>query len=198
MKPVDQTVFTVPGGNCFSACVASLLELPLEDVPYFMGDEPPDQPSAWFEQLSDWLRPRGWWAIPIPIGNGWKPEGLCILSGKSPRGDFDHCVVAHGLEVVHDPHPSRAGLESHKDVVVLVPIDPVARVIRELADMFEEWGNRIPEEVLDLTRRLEARENTSRAWHDAARKLHAHVGRLKKEQRETRNALIQEEGWFDG
>lgn len=39
MKPVDQTTFGFPGGNCFSACIASLLEMPLDDVPYFMhGD----------------------------------------------------------------------------------------------------------------------------------------------------------------
>lgn len=38
MKPIDQTTFGVPGGNCFSACVASLLELSIDDVPYFMGD----------------------------------------------------------------------------------------------------------------------------------------------------------------
>ena len=32
MKPVDQTSFGFPGGNCFSACVASILELPIDDV----------------------------------------------------------------------------------------------------------------------------------------------------------------------
>lgn len=124
MKPVDQTVFTVPGGNCFSACVASLLEIPIDAVPYFMGDKPPGEPEDWFGRLLDWLRPRGYWAIPLPVGNGWKPEGLCILSGKSPRGDYDHCVIARGLDVVHDPHPSRAGIQTMVDVVVLVPLEP--------------------------------------------------------------------------
>ena len=124
MKPVDQTTFGAPGGNCFSACVASLLEIPISEVPYFMGDEKDWGVKDWFQDFLAWLRPRGWWAIPIPLRNGWKPEGLCILSGKSPRGDFDHSVVARGLEMIHDPHPSRAGLDSHKDVVVLVPIEP--------------------------------------------------------------------------
>ncbi len=130
MKPIDQTVFTVPGGNCFSACVASLLEIPLSDVPYFMGDGPPDDSFDWFAPFLEWLRARGWWAIPLPVGNGWKPEGLCILSGKSPRGNHDHCVVARGLDIVHDPHPSRDGLMSAVDVVVLVPIDPMRRLNR--------------------------------------------------------------------
>lgn len=126
MKPVDQTTFGCPGGNCFSACVASLLEIPVEEVPYFMGDAAPDEEVDWFTPFLAWLRPRGLWAIPVPLGNGWKPEGLCILSGKSPRGKFMHSVVAHGLDVVFDPHPSRAGVESKVDVVVLVPLDPKA------------------------------------------------------------------------
>ena len=130
MKKVDQTVFTVPGGNCFSACVASLLELPIDAVPYFMGDAPAGEPFAWFDGFLDWLRGFGLWAIPLPVGNGWEPEGLCILSGKSPRGSFYHSVVARGLEVVHDPHPSRAGLLSHVDAIVLVPIEPKAARIR--------------------------------------------------------------------
>ncbi len=39
MKPVDQTTFGHPGGNCFSACVASLLEMSVDQVPYFMGHD---------------------------------------------------------------------------------------------------------------------------------------------------------------
>lgn len=31
MKPVDQTIFGKPGGNCLAACIATILELPLDD-----------------------------------------------------------------------------------------------------------------------------------------------------------------------
>jgi hypothetical protein len=100
------------------------LEIPLDEVPYFMGDKPPGETNDWFRGFLDWLRPRGYWAIPLQVGNGWTPEGLCILSGKSPRGDWLHSVIADGLSVAHDPHPSRAGIETMVDVVVLVPIEP--------------------------------------------------------------------------
>lgn len=30
VKPVDQTLFGRPSGNCLPACVASILELPIE------------------------------------------------------------------------------------------------------------------------------------------------------------------------
>lgn len=127
MKPIDQTVFTVPGGNCFSACIASILELPLEAVPYFMGDFKED-PGAWWGRFLDWLRPRGFWAINFacPLGSDWIPMGVHILNGGSPRGDFDHSVVAFGEKIIHDPHPSRAGLvrREKQEATILVPYEP--------------------------------------------------------------------------
>ena len=36
---------------------------------------------------------------------GRAPVGYHILSGKSPRGEFLHSVVANGEDIVHDPHP---------------------------------------------------------------------------------------------
>lgn len=127
MIPVDQTTFEVPGGNCFSACVATLLDLSVDDVPYFMGFESFDQPNDWFEKFQVWLYKKGLWAVAFevdPKDGGWEPKGLCILSGKSPRGDYLHSVVAMGYCILHDPHPSRAGLMSKHDVTLLVPIDP--------------------------------------------------------------------------
>jgi hypothetical protein len=127
MNRVDQTVFGFPGGNCFSACVASILEMDLAEVPYFMGDEPDEADDKWFARLDEWLKPHGFYAMCLRADSEWKPKGLNILSGKSPRGVKDddmHSVVADGTELVHDPHPTRDGLLSHHDVVVLVSIDP--------------------------------------------------------------------------
>lgn len=125
MKPVDQTTFGHPGGNCYSACVASLLELPIEDVPYFMG-EPANE---WSKRLDEWLAPRGFYALHYEINPEnrayydreklW-PKGFYILGGKSPRGD--HAVVARGRDMVHDPHPSRAGLTDTDGFTLLIPL----------------------------------------------------------------------------
>jgi len=129
MIPVKQTVTTVPGGNCFSACIASILEMDIEDVPYFMGDleQIEDPEFDWFTGFLSWLFGKGYWAIPLPLNNAWRPDGLYILSGKSPRGDYDHSVVASGTEltIVHDPHPDNTGILTHDDVVVIVPLDPI-------------------------------------------------------------------------
>lgn len=124
MKPVDQTVFGWPGGNCFSACVASILELPIEEVPYFMGD--PEEPhDAWGRRLDAWLRPRGLYALHFEndptAADAYPISGLYILGGRSPRGDFAHAVVACGKRIVHDPHPSRAGIGAIDGFTLLVP-----------------------------------------------------------------------------
>ena len=39
MKPVDQTLFGEGRGNCLPACIASVLELPLEAVPHFVLED---------------------------------------------------------------------------------------------------------------------------------------------------------------
>lgn len=86
VKPVDQTTFGHPGGNCFSACVASLLELPIEDVPYFMDEAK----GKWHEQFDAWLAPRGLYALHFEVPDrsvydqqGLWPRGYFILNGRT-------------------------------------------------------------------------------------------------------------------
>jgi hypothetical protein len=115
---VDQTVCVAPLGNCLPACVASLLEVPLEQVPHFGAND-------WVEHLTKWLATRGYYPIVCTLPTDWRPAGLYILAGKSPRGDFLHAVIARGDEIIHDPHPSRAGVLSRADATILVPLDPM-------------------------------------------------------------------------
>lgn len=118
MKPVDQTVSGEAAGDCFSACVASLLELPLAEVPYFNDD--------WPASFDAWLRARGFYSLVITIPQGmapgWYPEGYYILGGQCARGS--HAVVARGDAIVHDPNPAREGLTRWEDCTVLIPLDP--------------------------------------------------------------------------
>lgn len=135
MRPVDQTTFGHPGGNCFSACVASLLELPITDVPYFMDES--EGRAKWHEQLDAWLEPRGFYAshfVIVDLERAEMPRGHFILVGRSPRGD--HAVIARGRDVVHDPHPSRDGLLVVEGFVLLVPLfdRPVGFTVRLRSD----------------------------------------------------------------
>jgi hypothetical protein len=136
MKPVMQTIVARNQGNCWSACIASLLELPIEEVPPFVKDGGEN-----FLQLAqDWLGKRGLFILrirmPKEILTGddirWHqiPECLCIATGKSPRGDYGHAVVgrivdAYKFEMLHDPHPDGTGIEGFPICVeFLVPLDP--------------------------------------------------------------------------
>lgn len=129
MRPIDQTKFGVPEGNCFAACVASLLRLPIDAIELLPHD------GTWFDAFTRWLRPRGLYPIIVGYGDEWTPSGFYILSGQSPRGDFLHSVVAKGRSIVHDPHPSRAGILTRQDCIILAPID-MGEFDRRPADTF--------------------------------------------------------------
>jgi len=111
---VDQDVFgngqdgTRPG-NCWQACVASLLEFPLSKVPHFAEL----YPTSWWPETQDFVATETGLRIECFMPDARTDEGgFMIASGQSPRGDFLHAVVINGFtgEIVHDPHPSRAGV----------------------------------------------------------------------------------------
>lgn len=117
---VDQRVFDEGKGDCLRACVASICELESDQVPNFAE-------RAYIETLCEWLQARGIRFVQVRFA---KPEHCLaawfgysdqpvLLWGKSPRKNLDgrdkgHAVVGkakgYGFEIVHDPHPSRAGL----------------------------------------------------------------------------------------
>ena len=120
MKPVEQTQLTYPDGNCFAACVATLLELPLEAVPDFKGD-------GWYDAWLEWLKPRNLTFINFRIdpGDSWRPPGYSLLAADSPRGKWLHSVVCKDGEIVWDPHPERhMGVGEWKEWTSFVVLDP--------------------------------------------------------------------------
>lgn len=137
MKPVMQTKFTTEDmtvhGNCHAACIASILELPLEDVPALedMGHE-------WSNALSIFLIERGYcwhgtfWATDDP--DWWQHlterckgvDGFYMVWGGSPRAHVKrgHSVVYQDGAMVHDPHPDGAGLRGVKSVLMIERAKP--------------------------------------------------------------------------
>ena len=142
MKPVTQTRtggnVNAPG-NCFPACIASIFEVSITDLPdekdiidrmRQSGDwdgksEQNKRNASWSQlwiELSDWLfYHRGVGMIEVQYASGagglmHDDEIYCILGGKSPRG-FDHAVVGKGGDIVHDPHPEGGGLIGKPDTI---------------------------------------------------------------------------------
>ena len=139
MKPVDQRYFAPPKGDCWAACVATILEQTWEElagVRHAYAAEAvrwneSGQPTGEF----DWnliyralhligVHP-AWVVVHPPWEQSFpKVRGYSIISGKSPRGDWLHSVVALDGVTVHDPHPSRLGLDGPVvDCCVLVSVE---------------------------------------------------------------------------
>jgi len=167
VKPVDQDRFGA-NGNCFAACIASLLDISLAEVP--------DSGHQGYEKpLADFLRPCGLAYCEVYVGNmtrlkaddpplpelhlGWQPlvysqpHPMCVICGPSPNGPWSHACVGRangwGYELLHDPNPSRKGILSLERIGYFVALDPAAAP-REI-------------EVVELRKVVAAAEN----WSDA-------------------------------
>lgn len=121
MIPVDQTKFGNPEGNCFNACLASILEIPLESIPDIMRDAWND---SWFTDYCKWMEQFNLTLAMLTFGS-WLPPGYSILSGEAERG-LEHSVVAFSGKMVHDPHPSHVGLIEGKerDWIIFAVLNP--------------------------------------------------------------------------
>lgn len=107
MIPVYQTIFDSKRGNCWAACIASILELSLSDVPNFMDYE------DFNEKCDDFLNKYGLYLIAFSVKDSKViPQGYHIIVGNSPRYDCLHAVVGHNGKLVHDPFPGGGGLKT--------------------------------------------------------------------------------------
>ncbi|MBD3674365.1 MAG: hypothetical protein HUJ26_12645 [Planctomycetaceae bacterium] len=121
MTPVYQTVIDQGSGDCERAAIASLLDLPLSEVPNFReGLNPGDATPSIREE---WLRGRGLKKLRVPVEGteGYLCEagdnGPIYCLGTVPSQMFEnttHSVVCRingfdngvWIEVVHDPNPN--------------------------------------------------------------------------------------------
>jgi hypothetical protein len=103
LKPIVQTKFP-QRGNCFAACIASILELEVSEVPAFE-----DLSSNPFIPAKRWLNERG--LNFEHSAAAYPPPGYAVAVGASPRNpDIQHAVVTLAGKIVHDPHPDGRGL----------------------------------------------------------------------------------------
>ena len=115
-------------GNCFQACVASILEIPLEgsfNHGLFSDGE-------WFEKFNEWLVQYGLASIFIecssdnPLGST-KLRGIHIAEMETAESLLKHAVVIDGDKILHDPMPYPSGKEyTCCGIYFFVPLDPKA------------------------------------------------------------------------
>jgi hypothetical protein len=126
MKRVEQTILSPPDGNCFAACVASILELPIESVPNYRteGDD-------WMPRRQAWLRPLnlcflGWEHTDNIDPRVFQGYSICTVAYRNRDGDLRHSCVALDGSIVWNPHPLRDTREHDyvSDWIVFQVLDP--------------------------------------------------------------------------
>lgn len=100
MKFIKQTTFG-KDGNCLMACIASILDLKIEDIPNPKHD-------GWINELNEWLiNKTGYYIQTIGFNEDSYFSESFISSvkigvGKSSSG-LRHAVLVKGNEIIHDP-----------------------------------------------------------------------------------------------
>ena len=127
-------------GDCWRACIATVTGTPIAEVPHFVGDHydedqagallDPPAPARWLEATQAFLLARFnalvlYYDEPGAMYPHMRTEPSAfewvIWSGQSPRGDWKHSVVgSQDGKMIHDPHPSRAGVTDLDGVFVIV------------------------------------------------------------------------------
>lgn len=122
-------------GDCLRAAVASLLGFDLDEVPHFLRfasptDDTADPDDLWWYAFHGFaatlVPPHRWVETEVDPRNPEIPERPCILSGKSPRGDFNHAIAYFGDGLWWDPHPSDDCILSVIRVRYLEPVEVAA------------------------------------------------------------------------
>jgi hypothetical protein len=144
MKPQKQRVFSSKMGDCFAACMASLLELPIEVVP---NDHSPMYWSVWRTWLSQFGLEMRYSSAKGPI---WAshPWIASVKSLNYPAGTT-HAILMDGHWVLFDPSTKK---RYRKGTSLLGEEDVVGGYIIEVSNFtklhkLQEYRDKLKEEV---------------------------------------------------
>lgn len=102
-KPTLQTRFG-NDGNCLNACISTLFDVHIDDVPWFDDDS-----ENWIFELSEWLRDKfGKYIVSVKLFSDAQAEllgdSLVIANIISPaKGVERHAVITQNYRIVFDP-----------------------------------------------------------------------------------------------
>ena len=98
-------------GDCWIACIASILEIDINELP---NPNDYDAKNNWVEYarvVLEKLDSLGYELLCQTPNEFTKLTDIMMVVGKSPRGDFNHCVLWDD-KIIHDPHPDNTGVEN--------------------------------------------------------------------------------------
>lgn len=140
--PVRQTIFGKPKGNCFAACIASILGISLSSIPDL--NEPDIGHQT--ENAIKFLNQYGLTLVEFKPGvTFWdfRNSPYLIASGLSPRAngdpEFRHGVIVKDGKFIHDPHPSDDFLYGDvTDYILICPINNVGITMYLVASIYPD------------------------------------------------------------
>lgn len=119
MKKIYQTIVGGERSNCMQAAVASLFELPLQEVPNFIAFG-----EQWLSIMQDFYKVRGYdMTTMFAKKDKWTLKDIAEFDGgvdgyfsaSVPSQTFEDCshavIVDTDLNIVHDPNPNQKALE---------------------------------------------------------------------------------------
>ena len=113
MKPVFQTRYGKDEGNCYQACLASIMEMELDEVPDFCNLYP--ERGHWQLEANIWLRQFGLATVTIAPQFGddyitaYLKDCFLIATGDNSNG-VRHCVIWKNGITVHNPNKDCKGI----------------------------------------------------------------------------------------
>ena len=119
-------------GNCFQACVASLLEIPLESAFDCTRhgehiDGLPVEKQSWYISFNEWLAKFGLASIYLPhypVQLTEIDDYYIVVVKSTTLKHRNHCVIIRNGKLAHDPNPkSRAKGSDILGVYILIPLD---------------------------------------------------------------------------
>lgn len=129
MIPVEQKL----DYDCLVACLASIFEIPYENIPRFTYKNG-NPIRRWSMIYDNWLYSLGWARLERVLQKGdkknsqnspWHFPGYWIATVKSPRYDGSHAVVMLGGQIAYDPNPKRhMGHLGFEGAEYFLPLDP--------------------------------------------------------------------------
>ncbi len=124
MAFAKQTITGPTKGNCFAACIANLLGIPVSKVPNFCARK------TWYRDTHRWLRRRGYGLLRVTgalrMHNCYH---IAIVRPKRNEPREFHAVIAKDWKLLFDPSPKWKGgpikiIGGVRERYFLVPIPP--------------------------------------------------------------------------
>lgn len=124
---------TDEGGDCFAACIASILELKIEDIPSYHGT---NEEGTWWDRWQYWLYDNYRMEL-ITWDKDWPdPHFFGWWIGMVACNDVMHAVIFYRKKFIWDPAP-----EEHKQVWTIDDVIDVTAIF-SIATIFDRKPGR--------------------------------------------------------